>query len=93
MCLALRHAGKQTCGQLQIAGVRSVFSVLYYLFSLKNNFEWMAFNCLNCFCYYFISPLKAKESKLEMQETFITEFAEVELQRKSMVIVQMSFCF
>ena len=25
LCRALRHAGKQTCGHLQIAGVRSVF--------------------------------------------------------------------
>ena len=31
----------------------------------------------------FISPLKAKESKLEMQSTFVTEFAEAELERKS----------
>ena len=52
--------------------------------SLKNNFEWMAFSRLNCFCYYFISPLKAKESKLETQKTFVAEFAEAELERKSM---------
>jgi len=32
--------------------------------SLKNNFERMAFNHWKCSCYYFISPLKAKESKL-----------------------------
>lgn len=50
---------------------------------LKNNFEWTAFHRLNCFCYYFISPLKAKESKLEMQKTFVAEFAEAELKRKS----------
>ena len=31
----------------------------------------------------FISPLKAKESKLETQRTFVTEFAEAELERKS----------
>ena len=33
----------------------------------------------------FISPLKTKESKLETQTTFVTEFAEVELERKSKV--------
>ena len=27
--------------------------------------------------------MKAKESKLEMQRTFVTEFAQVELERKS----------
>ena len=31
----------------------------------------------------FISPLKAKESKLETQRTFVTEFAEAEFERKS----------
>ena len=30
MCVALRHAGKQTCGHLQIAGVRSFFYVLKF---------------------------------------------------------------
>ena len=41
----------------------------------------MAFHRLNCFCYHFISPLKAKESKLETQNI---RFAEAELERKSM---------
>jgi len=30
LCMALRHAGKQTCGHLQIAAVRSVLCVLNF---------------------------------------------------------------
>ena len=42
----------------------------------------MAFNRWNCSCL-FHHWVKAKESKLEKQRTFVTEFAEAELKRKS----------